>query len=384
MKNKGFMKRNAVTMVLLVLAACSLVVTACTNAGNEKALKDALAGKFYIGSALSVGQVDGKDSASMDIVLKHFNTITAENCMKSAQIQPREGEFSFENADKFVEFGEKHGMHIVGHTLVWHSQAPRWFFTDSLGNDVTREVLVERMKTHIHTVVGRYKGRVHGWDVVNEAIENDGSWRKTKFYEIIGEDYIDLAFQFAHEADPDAELYYNDYSMADAGRRDAVVRMVNDLKGRGIKIDGIGLQGHFLMNYPSVEEYDKTLVAFGETGAKLMITELDMTVLQMPGQNRGANVGDQAEYEAAMNPYAAGLPDSVATVWNDRMEAFFDLFLKHSDKITRVTLWGVTDNHSWKNNWPVRGRTDYPLLFDRNYQPKPVVGAIVEAASKMK
>ena len=384
MKNKGFMKRNAVTMVLLVLAACSLVVTACTGAGNEKALKDALAGKFYIGSALSVGQVDGKDSASMDIVLKHFNTITAENCMKSAQIQPREGEFSFENADKFVEFGEKHGMHIVGHTLIWHSQAPRWFFTDSLGNDVTREVLVERMKTHIHTVVGRYKGRVHGWDVVNEAIENDGSWRKTKFYEIIGEDYIDLAFQFANEADPDAELYYNDYSMADAGRRDAVVRMVNDLKGRGIKIDGIGLQGHFLMNYPSVEEYEKTLVAFGETGAKLMITELDMTVLQMPGQNRGANVGDQAEYQAAMNPYAAGLPDSVATVWNDRMEAFFDLFLKHSDKITRVTLWGVTDNHSWKNNWPVRGRTDYPLLWDRNYQPKPVVGAIVEAASKMK
>jgi endo-1,4-beta-xylanase len=384
MKNKGFMKRNAVTMVLLVLAACSLVVTACTGAGNEKALKDALAGKFYIGSALSVGQVDGKDSASMDIVLKHFNTITAENCMKSALIQPREGEFSFENADKFVEFGEKHGMHIVGHTLIWHSQAPRWFFTDSLGNDVTREVLVERMKTHIHTVVGRYKGRVHGWDVVNEAIENDGSWRKTKFYEIIGEDYIDLAFQFAHEADPDAELYYNDYSMADAGRRDAVVRMVNDLKGRGIKIDGIGLQGHFLMNYPSVEEYEKTLVAFGETGAKLMITELDMTVLQMPGQNRGANVGDQAEYQAAMNPYAAGLPDSVATVWNDRMEAFFDLFLKHSDKITRVTLWGVTDNHSWKNNWPVRGRTDYPLLWDRNYQPKPVVGAIVEAASKMK
>ena len=378
------MKRNAVTMVLLVLAACSLVVTACTGAGNEKALKDALAGKFYIGSALSVGQVDGKDSASMDIVLKHFNTITAENCMKSALIQPREGEFSFENADKFVEFGEKHGMHIVGHTLVWHSQAPRWFFTDSLGNDVTREVLVERMKTHIHTVVGRYKGRVHGWDVVNEAIENDGSWRKTKFYEIIGEDYIDLAFQFANEADPDAELYYNDYSMADAGRRDAVVRMVNDLKGRGIKIDGIGLQGHFLMNYPSVEEYEKTLVAFGETGAKLMITELDMTVLQMPGQNRGANVGDQAEYQAAMNPYAAGLPDSVATVWNDRMEAFFDLFLKHSDKITRVTLWGVTDNHSWKNNWPVRGRTDYPLLWDRNYQPKPVVGAIVEAASKMK
>ncbi len=378
------MKRNAVTMVLLVLAACSLVVTACTGAGNEKALKDALAGKFYIGSALSVGQVDGKDSASLDIVLKHFNTITAENCMKSAQIQPREGEFSFENADKFVEFGEKHGMHIVGHTLVWHSQAPRWFFTDSLGNDVTREVLVERMKTHIHTVVGRYKGRVHGWDVVNEAIENDGSWRKTKFYEIIGEDYIDLAFQFAHEADPDAELYYNDYSMADAGRRDAVVRMVNDLKGRGIKIDGIGLQGHFLMNYPSVEEYEKTLVAFGETGAKLMITELDMTVLQMPGQNRGANVGDQAEYQAAMNPYTAGLPDSVATVWNDRMESFFDLFLKHSDKITRVTLWGVTDNHSWKNNWPVRGRTDYPLLWDRNYQPKPVVGAIVEAASKMK
>jgi len=371
-------------MILLVLCCSYLRIDCYTGAVNDKALNDALDGRFYIGAALNTAQVAGEDSASMAIVLKHFNTITAENCMKSGMIQPREGEFRFEDADRFVELGEKLGMHIVGHTLVWHSQAPRWFFTDSVGNDVTREVLVERMKTHIHTVVGRYKGRVHGWDVVNEAIENDGSRRKTKFYEIIGEDYIDLAFQFAHEADPDAELYYNDYSMADAGRRDAVVRMVNGLKSRGVRIDGIGLQGHFLMNYPSVEEYEKTLVAFGETGAKLMITELDQTVLPMPGQNRGANVGDQAEYQAAMNPYVAVLPDSVATAWNDRMEAFFDLFLKHSDKITRVTLWGVTDNHSWKNNWPVRGRTDYPLLFDRNYQPKPVVGAIIEAASKMK
>lgn len=378
------MKKNALIIFLMILTGSSLMLPACSNAKSEKALKDVLAGKFYIGSALNTAQVDGKDSASMAIVLKHFNTITAENCMKSGMMQPREGEFRFEDADRFVELGEKLGMHIIGHTLVWHSQAPRWFFTDSLGNDVTREVLIERMRTHIHTVVGRYKGKVHGWDVVNEAIENDGSWRKTKFYEIIGVDYIDLAFQFAHEADPDAELYYNDYSMADPGRRDAVVRMVNDLKGKGIRIDGIGLQGHFLMNYPSLEEYEKTLVAFGETGAKLMITELDHSVLPMPGQNRGANVGDQAEYQAAMNPYTAGLPDSVATVWNDRMEAFFNLFLKHHDKIDRVTFWGVTDNHSWKNNWPVRGRTDYPLFWDRNNQPKPAINALIEAASKMK
>lgn len=238
------------------------------------------------------------------------------------------------------------------------------------------------MKNHIHTVVGRYKGRILGWDVVNEAFEDDGSYRKTKFYEILGEDYIPLAFQFAHEADPNAELYYNDYSMAHKGRRDAVVRMVTQLKAKGIRIDAVGMQGHMQMDFPVIEEFEKSLLAFANAGVQVMITEMDMTILPTPKQNIGADVGANYEYKKEMNPYPDALPDSVAQAWNARMEEFFNLFLKHSDKISRVTVWGVTDADSWRNDWPIRGRKDYPLLFDRNHQPKLIVEAILKSVNK--
>lgn len=344
-------------------------------------LKDALSGKFLIGTAMNTAQITGKDSASIGIILKHFNSIVAENCMKSVHIQPAEGVFDFTLADRFVDFGEKHGMHIIGHTLIWHSQAPAWLFLGRDGKDVSREVLIERIRNHIHTVVGRYKGRVHGWDVVNEAIEDDGSWRNSKFYQIIGKEYVSLAFQFAREADPDAELYYNDYSMAHQGRRNGVVRMVQELQAKGIKVDGIGMQGHMHLNFPSFEEFEKSIVAFSQLGVKVMITEMDISVLPPPGKQQGADVAMQAGYQEELNPYKAGLPELVARQLHDRYAGFFRLFLRHHDKISRVTMWGVTDKHSWKNNWPVRGRTDYPLLFDRNYQAKPIVETIIREAS---
>ena len=240
------------------------------------------------------------------------------------------------------------------------------------------------MKNHIFTVAGRYKGKVKGWDVVNEAFEDDGSWRKSKFYEIIGEDYIKLAFQFAHQADPDADLYYNDYSMAHKGRRDAVVKMVKNLKSQGVKIDGVGMQGHVDMEFPQIAEFEKSLVAFAETGVKVMITEMDITILPKPDKNVGAEISANFEYQQSLNPYPTGLPDSVATALHDRYNEFFKLFLKHSDKIERVTMWGVYDGQSWRNNWPVRGRTDYPLLFDNNFQPKPIVKTIIEEAKAIK
>ena len=377
------MKKN--TQKVKIFYILTLLFVALTGCANHKVtLKDALKDKFLIGVAMNEAQITEADSSSVAIIKNHFNSITAENCMKSEELQPVEGEFNFKLADQFVKFGEENNMYIIGHTLVWHSQAPKWFFTDATGKDVTREVLIERMKNHIFTVVGRYKGKVKGWDVVNEAFEDDGSWRNSKFYQIIGEDYIRLAFQFAHEADPDADLYYNDYSMSHEGRRNTVVKMVKDLKSQGVRIDGVGLQGHMDMVFPDLDEFEKSMLAFAETGVKLMITELDVTVLPRPGVDVGAEISASFEYQQKLNPYAEGLPDSVSIALNNRYNDIFKLFLKHSDILERVTLWGVYDGQSWRNNWPVRGRTDYPLIFDRNFQPKPVVKFIVEEAETTK
>lgn len=345
-------------------------------------LKDAFNGKFYIGTALNTPQILGFDTAAVRVIKTHFNAITAENVMKSEVIHPKENEYNFELSDKFVEFGEKNGMKIIGHTLIWHSQLSRWFCVDEDGKNVSAEVLKERMRNHIHTIVGRYKGRVKGWDVVNECINDDGSWRESKFYQILGKDFVRYAFEFAREADPDAELYYNDYSMSNPGRREGVIKMVKELQEKGVKIDGIGMQGHLNMEYPSIEEFEKSLLAFAGLGVKVMITELDLSVLPSPKRDAGANIASTFEYRKAIDPYADGLPEDVREKQFQRYEAFFGLFLKHRDKIDRVTLWGVSDVNSWKNNWPVRGRTDYPLLFDRNNQPKPLVGTIIKEATK--
>ncbi|SHE80080.1 endo-1,4-beta-xylanase [Mariniphaga anaerophila] len=378
---KQFIKTQSLFSLLFLLTFFS--AAASNPAGSDKSLKEALEGKFYIGTAVNSWLINGGDAKSLEIVKKHFNSIVAENCMKSENIHPEEGKFHFKQPDKIVEFGEANNMFIVGHTLIWHSQAPKWFFIDKDGNDVSRDVLIERMRFHISEVVGRYKGRVHGWDVVNEAINDDGSYRESKFYQIIGEDYVELAFKFAAEADPNTELYYNDYGMANPGRRAGVIKMVEKLQAKGIKIDGIGMQGHLNLESLSVDEVEKSIVAFSKTGLPVLITEFDLTILPWPtNRSQTADIAMRAEYEQRMNPYADGFTKEALTEWSDKCTELFRMFLKHHDKISRVTTWGVTDNHSWKNNWPIPGRTDYPLLFDRNYQPKPVVQTIIEEASK--
>ena len=368
-------------LLTLILCVSSVSLSAANgNDASQPTLKEALKGKFHIGTALNLRQISGRDAKSMDIVKNHFNSIVAENCMKSMYLQPKEGEFFFDDADKFVTFGEANDMFIIGHCLIWHSQAPSWFFTDDQGNEVSKEVLIERMKNHITTIVSRYKGRIHGWDVVNEAILENGSYRDSKFYKIIGEDFIRIAFEFAHAADPDAELYYNDYNEWYPGRRQTVVNMIKSFQEKGVRIDAIGMQGHVGMDHPTLDEYQAAIDAYTATGVKVMVTELDMSALPSPRRNVGANISEIEAYNKEMNPYTESLPDSVAAIWTQRMEAYFDLFLKNQDKISRVTLWGITDGDSWKNGFPMRGRTDYPLLFDRQYRAKPIVGIITEKA----
>lgn len=355
-------------MKTLIYVAALFAVISC-SAPLEPGLKDIFADDFLIGAALNEEEITGADSAGVELIKKHFNSIVAENCMKSEEIHPEEGVYDFTLADRFVEFGEENDMFIVGHCLVWHSQLAKWFPYDENGDYVTPEVFKARLKDHITTIVTRYKGRVNGWDVVNEAIIEDGSYRKTPFYEILGEEFIPLAFQYAHEADPDAELYLNDYGMNVPGRRDTYVNIIKDLQERGLRIDAIGMQGHMGMDYPDITEFEESLEAFAGTGVKVMITEWDMSAL--PTVNMGANVSDTVAFRAVMNPYTDGLPEDVSKIWNERMKMFMDLFLEHSDDITRVTAWGVSDNDSWKNNWPMAGRVEYPLLFDRRLEMKP-------------
>ena len=358
----------------LMVALAAMALWACNSSGRVEgvaAIKDGFADKFFIGTAMNAREITGEDSSAVEVIKKHFNAIVAENCMKPGPIQPREGEFNWDLPDRMVAFGEANNMFITGHVLLWHSQAPRWLFTDSLGNTVSPEVLTQRMKDHIYTVVGRYKGKVKGWDVVNEALLDDGSYGKSRFYEILGEEFIPLAFQFAHEADPDAELYYNDYNEWYPGKVEAIVKLIRQLRERGLRIDAVGMQGHIGIDHPTIEEYENAIMAYGNAGVKVMVTELDMSILPFPDRNVGAEVSADFDYQAKLNPYTEGLPDSVSVAWNNRMGEFFDLLLKHADLVTRVTAWGTTDHTSWKNNWPVRGRTDYPLLIDRNYQPKP-------------
>ena len=374
---------TAVT-ALLIATSASAAIQSAKQATDSVILKNAFENKFFIGTALNLDQIWERDSKAVAVVKTQFNSIVAENCMKSMFLQPQEGAFNFKDADRFVAFGEKNKMQIIGHTLIWHSQTPAWFFVDKNGKDVSREVLIARMKKHIQTVVSRYKGRVFGWDVVNEAILDNGEWRKSKFYQIIGPQFIELAFKFAHEADPKAELYYNDYSTAIPAKRNGIIAMIRQVKAAGGHVSGLGMQEHNGLDNPSISEVEKTILGFAGLGVKVMVTEMDISVLPHVRPDMGAEIGERHAYSKETNPYEEGLPAEKMEELGKRYVDFFSLYLKHHDKISCVTLWGVGDGDSWKNGWPIPGRTDYPLLFDRNYQPKPFVKDIIALTQKKK
>lgn len=296
--------------------------------------------------------------------------------MKSAIIHPEWNRYDFTMADKFIEYSIKNNLHVVGHTLVWHSQLPRF-----VGKIQSADSLRLFIKDHINTVAGRYKGKINSWDVVNEALEEDGTFRKSIFYNKLGENYIKEAFDLASKADPTAELYYNDYNIEQPAKRKGAIELIKKLQASGTKIDGVGIQGHWNLKGASLKDIEDSIIEFSQLGIKVAFTELDITVLPNPWDLKGADVNQNFENSPFMNPYAKGLPDSVQTNLANRYQDIFNIFLKHRDKISRVTFWGVSDAHSWLNGWPVRGRTNYPLLFDRELNKKPAYDAVINLKS---
>ena len=363
-------------------AGPSVTVPPSVPAAAAVTLKGAFAQAFRIGAALNAAQFEERDARGAALVKTHFNTITPENVLKWALVHPRPGVYDFAEPDAYVAFGERNGMFIVGHTLIWHNQTPRWVFQDAAGNPVSRDTLLARMRDHIHTVVGRYRGRIKGWDVVNEAVDEDGSLRKTPWLSIIGEDYLVKAYEFAREADPAVELYYNDYSVENAPKRAGVIALVKRLQAQGIRVTAVGLQGHNKLDWPTPAQQDSTITAIAALGVKVMITELDVDVLPSVTGGPTAEVSLSARPDPRLDPYKAGLPDSVQRALAKQYADLFAVYMRHRDVISRITFWGVTDRDSWLNNWPVRGRTSYPLLFDRAGQPKPAFEAVIRTSQK--
>ena len=350
----------------LVFAFAVLALTALPS-GQSVALKDLMPKGTVIGAAINQRQSDGTDTAAVDIITTQFNQISPENLLKFQSLHPAADRYTFDAQDRYVQFGIDRHMQVVGHNLVWHSQTPMWVFQGADGQRADRDTLLARMRDHIHTVVGRYKGKIHGWDVVNEAIDEDGSLRKAPWHDGIGDDYVAKAFEFAHEADPDAELYYNDYNLEKPAKRAGVIRLVKDLQQRGLRIDGIGNQAHWKLESPSIDEIETALTELHATGLKVMYSELDIDMLP-PGGGRSAD-------PSLANPYANGLPDEKQQQLARRYGDIFRLIVKHHDEVSRVTFWGFSDADSWLN----RGRANYPLLWDRQRQPKPAFQAVVDA-----
>ena len=370
--------RKITTLTLGLMLTGAAFAQKTNTAVQTPTLQESMGKYFLVGAAVNTDLVDGKTPGTETMTIKQFNQVVAENCMKGEVNHPEVNRFDFREGDKLADWAQRNGKTLIGHCLVWHSQPPKWMFTDAEGKQVSRETLIGRMYNHIMTVVTHYKGKVKGWDVVNEAIEDDGSYRKSPYYNIIGPEYIELAFQFAHEADPNVELYINDYSMAKPGKREAYCKIIRNLKAKGLRIDAIGMQSHNGYNYPDYAEYEKSIEAFAAEGVKVMMTELDMNMLPNPEGFGGADISQNFELQKKYNPYVNGLDKKAQKLFNQRYLDLFKIIERHKDAISRVTFWGTSDESSWLNGWPIKGRTNYPLLFDRNNEMKPVGKEIVK------
>ena len=346
---------------------------------NGPTLGSVYADDFLIGVALNTSMVNGSNPRAAEIAARQFTSLTAENDMKWQSVHPAPDRYDFAAADAYLEFGQKHRMAVIGHTLVWHSQTPAWVFQGEGGQPASREVLLERMRDHIRTVAGRYRGRIKGWDVVNEAVADGGPdvLRDSPWRRIIGDDFLDHAFRFAREADPKAELYYNDYGLENEQKRARALTLLRGLVQRGVPIDGVGLQGHYYLDHPSSAAIEQTIKDFAALGLKVMITELDVDVLPSRGNTNIADISRREQADPGLDPYTAGLPKDVQEKLARRYSDLFQVFLRQRKHIGRVTFWGLNDGQSWLNNFPIHGRTNHPLLLDRELLPKPAFFAVL-------
>ena len=331
---------------------------------------------FLIGVALPQHVTNQKKGDRAKLAVSQFNCVTPENLMKWDALQPKEEKFEFAAANTFVKFAQENKMRIHGHTLIWHSQTPDWVFQDRNGKPATRRQLLKRMEDHIFNVMRHFKGQIDAWDVVNEAFNDDGTLRDSKWKQIIGDDYIEYAFEYARLADPKAKLVYNDYNAYNPAKRKGILKLVKQLRKRGL-IDAVGMQGHWQLNYPDVKLIDESIKEYIDAGVEVMITELDIDVLPSSGYN-GADISQNRQYKEDLNPYVTGLPEEVSKKLADRYAEIFKVFEKYRKNIYSVTIWGLDDGTSWLNDFPVKKRTNYPVLFDRQLKAKPCYDALVE------
>jgi len=404
--------RNLITNFFLIVAiAVSAYGQDNTKTAPQKTLKEAYAGKFLIGTANDLTSISEAESANIKM---QYDIVTPENCMKPQPIHPSEDTYNFVTSDAMVDWCQKNGLKVWGHTLAWHSQSGPWFFQEknpatgeaakpatqpatppatppatasdpngprpnmagfggrgNTGPQASREVVLERLKNHIMTVVGRYKGRIYGWDVFNESIADGGdgkteNLRTFSWYKSVGPDVLTLAFKWAHEADPNAKLYYNDYNIEQGavenkGKHASSMLLLKRLLAEGAPITGVGIQGHWHLD-TNLADVEKAIENYASLGLNVSITELDVTAT---GDNSGAFGVRQGDRTIPAENYQKQA---------DVYKKLFEIFMRHSNVIERVTFWGINDARSWR-----RGQD--ALLFDGQLNPKPAFKAVIDASS---
>lgn len=364
--------------VAMLRGLALLLVFATTGPAGEASLKAKYRDLFPIGVALG-GTLPGDYSASeRKLIEDQFAVLTPENSMKLQQLQPTEGVYDFRQADALVEFAQDRGLKAVGHTLVWakDDRTPAWVFLDG-DQPAGRDLVLDRLRTHIRTVAGRYRGELASWDVVNEVIgDGDDFLRPSGWQKAAGLDFVAKAFEWAHEADPDALLIYNDYDVEKPGRREKLLRLLGELKARKVPIHAVGLQGHWEVDRVPIREIDEMLTVIHGLGLKAVISELDLGVV--PRGVWWADGGKNRAEIAKTDPLAGGCPPDLLKRQADQYAELFRLFRKHRETIARVTFWDLHDGRSWLNEFPWK-HAEYPLLFDREGKPKPAFEAVLGA-----
>ena len=359
---------------IIIIALCAVALPL-----HAQSLAEAYRDYWYTGVSVNQWEVEGDQESHWDVITKNFNWVVAENCMKCEVIHPQEGVYDFTLADKFVDKAKAAGLKVQGHCLIWHSQCAPWFHFDKDGKLVSREELKKRMREHIYTIVSHFKGRIDAWDVCNECFEDDGSPRKSLFWQILGTDYIPLAFQYAHEADPNVQLFYNDYSMNKPTKVEGVANFFRPLIEQGLPVTAIGMQGHMILEDAKelLPQYDHSIKTIAALGVPTFFSELDLSVLPNPYGFSGANVSDRFTYTPEKDPFKEGLTKEKEAEINQYWVDFYKMLIPHKDNILRVNFWCLNDANSWRNDFPIQGRSDYATLYDRQNQPKGMIQEII-------